>query len=148
MPTARRIPSWPFRSSASITKMFTTSRTPAMIAKLAMKRNSDPSEAATRSAACSTSCFGVATDAPARSRPPSAVRTEAVTGAVSSSPCSTPPRLETRTVVVGAAPAFCAAAVSVPGETNALVLTLAPSPMPARPSPGTTSLTISSCEEP
>ena len=58
MPTARRMPSWPFRSSASITKMFTTSRTPAMMLKLAMKRNSDPSDAAIWSAACSTSCFG------------------------------------------------------------------------------------------
>ena len=67
-----------------------------------------------------------------------------MTGAVSSSPLSTPPRLETRTDVVGVAPAACAAAVSVPGETNALLLTLAPSPIPASPSPGTTALTVKS----
>ena len=43
MPIARSMPSSGFRSSASITKMFTSKRRPAMMAKLPMNRNSEPS---------------------------------------------------------------------------------------------------------
>ncbi len=43
IPIARSIPSSAFRSSASIAKMTTSSMIPAMIAKLPMNRNSEPS---------------------------------------------------------------------------------------------------------
>ena len=41
-PTARNMPSWLLRSSASITNTFTSNRIPAMMLKLPMNRNSEP----------------------------------------------------------------------------------------------------------
>ena len=70
MPMARSIPSSGFRSSASITKMFTSSRIPAMIEKLPMNRNIEPSALPASSAASSSVFLGASTAVPPAARDP------------------------------------------------------------------------------
>ncbi|MEU0717534.1 hypothetical protein ABZ498_10135 [Streptomyces lavendulocolor] len=147
MPTARTMPIWGFRSSPSMTKMFTSSRAPAMMLKLPIMRKRAPRESPAALASRRTVCFGVSiADRPASG--PSASRMSAVTVPVSASPPSTPPRLETKVTVRGSAPAARAAAVRVPGGRNASRVSLPPSPTPARPSCGTTRSTRNVCGVP
>src|SRR6266704_3263676 len=105
MPTARSMPSSGFRSSASITKMFTSSSTPAMIEKLPMNRNSEPRPLPACTAALSTPCLGFSTDVPWLASGPSAVFSLAATASLRLSPDSTPPVLDTNENVCGSAAA-------------------------------------------
>jgi hypothetical protein len=101
MPTARSIPSSALRSSASITKTFTSSRTPAMTAKLPTNRNSEPRPSPACLASSSTSCLGLSTEVPWRARGPSAAVSLPATRSLLALPPSTPPVLETRVRVSG-----------------------------------------------
>ena len=145
MPTARSMPSSGLRSSASITNTFTSSMTPAMMAKLPMNRNSEPNSPPMDSACSRTSCLGVSTAVPAAVRGPRAACSLSLTWSVVAAPPSTPPALETRVRVSGPARLPTAPAVhrSVAGSTKA------PRPAkPARPRVGTTLATSSSTERP
>jgi hypothetical protein len=82
IPTARSMPSSDFRSSASMTKMFTSSRTPAMIEKLPMNRNREPRPLPACSAPLSTSCFGFSTEVPWPASGPNAVFSLAATASL------------------------------------------------------------------
>src|SRR5829696_3025732 len=101
MPTARSMPSSDFRSSASITKMFTSSSTPAMTEKLPMNKNSEPRPLPACSAALSTLCLGFSTEVPWPVSGPRAAFSLAATASLRGSPASTPPVLETKVKVRG-----------------------------------------------
>ena len=129
------MPSSPLRSSASITNTFTSSMTPAMMAKLPMNRNRAPNSPPMASASSSSSCLGVATAVPWPPRGPRAAWSLALTWSLAAAPPSTPPVLETRVRVSGPArpPTGPATQDSVPGSTKAPC-----SPNPASPLAGTT----------
>jgi hypothetical protein len=132
-PTARSMPSSALRSSASITNTFTSSMTPAMMAKLPMNRNRAPNSAPTPFAWSSSSRLGVATAVPLAVRGPRAAWSLRPTWSVAAAPSSTPPALETRVRVSGRAAADGA---TVPGTAKALW-----SANPVRPRVGTTRAT-------
>jgi hypothetical protein len=140
MPTARSMPSSPLRSSASITNTFTSSSTPAMMAKLPMNRNSEPIEPPTFLACSRTSCLGVWTAVPLPARGPRAASSLATTRSVAAAPPSTPPVLETRVRTSG--PARPPAGPSAPVPPRPPGARKAPwSAKPASPWAGTTRAT-------
>src|SRR4029453_14437342 len=105
MPTARSMPSSDFRSSASITKMFTSSRTPAMIEKLPMNRNRAPTLSPTCLAASSTLCLVLSTATPWEVSGPSAALSFRSTASLRRLPPSTSPVLATKGNARGSGPA-------------------------------------------
>src|SRR5829696_2964789 len=135
-PTARSMPSSPLRSSASITNTFTSSMTPAMMAKLPMNRNRAPNSLPMAPAWSSSSRLGVATAVAALLVwGPMAAWSLPLTSSVAAAPPSTPPALETSVRVSGPArpPTAPATLVRVPGATKAPC-----SANPASPLAGTT----------
>ncbi len=101
IPIARSIPSSDFRSSASITKMFTSNRTPAMIEKLPMNRKNDPRLSPDALAASSNRCLAFSTEVPCAASGPSAALILLSTALLRAFPPSTPPVLETKVKVCG-----------------------------------------------
>ncbi len=143
MPTARSIPSSGLRSSASITKMFTSSKIPAMMAKLPIVRNVEPRESPVVLALARTVCLVLSTEVPVLARGPSALSIFPATRSLEPFPLSTPPVLETKVNVRGCGPeppAACAARTRVPGAKKASRVTLSMD-TPATPRVATTRTT-------